>query len=201
MFGEHNTPPGSAVHKTFKRTGRPLVVPLPPAARAVVERLAAEHLTGPLFRTAGGLPWTNSRLPGAVNRAAKKVGLAGRFMAYSCRHTFATAKLEAGQVDGEGKIGVSLLRSRMNAGVGAAGALHPNGGVEHAAEGGLEDGLHCRGVGLRLPSGVTRSKVLKREENAHGQEGRLVLGVVQGCSGGRNSSSTRLFPDSTKPSS
>ena len=99
LFADWNTAEGSAVHKTFKATGRPLVVPLPDAAREIVHRLAAEYPTGPLFRTPTGLPWTDLRLANTVLHYAKRAGLKGRFTAYSCRHTRATALLEAGHSD------------------------------------------------------------------------------------------------------
>lgn len=99
LFADWNTEPGSAVHKTFKATGRPLVVPLTDAARAVVLRLIDRHQIGPLFRTPTGLPWTDMRLANTVLHYAKRAGLKGRFTAYSCRHTRATALLEAGHSD------------------------------------------------------------------------------------------------------
>lgn len=99
LFADWNSEEGSAVHKTFKATGRPLVVPLTDAARAVVLRLIQTHPTGPIFRTPTGLPWTDLRLANTVLHYAKRAGLKGRFTAYSCRHTRATALLEAGHSD------------------------------------------------------------------------------------------------------
>jgi integrase len=99
IFTDTNTEPGSPVHKTFKQTGRPLVVPLTDTARDVVRRLAKKYPEGPLFRTPTGLPWTAIRLANTVLHYAKQAGLDGRFTAYSCRHTRATALLEAGHTD------------------------------------------------------------------------------------------------------
>lgn len=99
LFADWNTEPGSAVHKTFKATGRPLVVPLTDAARAVVLRLIDTHPVGAIFRTPTGLPWTEVRLASTVLHYSKRAGLKGRFTAYSCRHTRATALLEAGHSD------------------------------------------------------------------------------------------------------
>lgn len=99
IFADWNTEPGSAVHKTFKATGRPLVVPLTDAAREVVLRLIDRHPVGAIFRTPTGLPWTDLRLANTVLHYAKRAGLKGRFTAYSCRHTRATALLEAGHSD------------------------------------------------------------------------------------------------------
>lgn len=99
IFADWNTEAGSAVHKTFKATGRPLVVPLTDAAREVVLKLIDKNPTGPIFRTPTGLPWTELRLANTVLHYAKRAGLRGRFTAYSCRHTRATALLEAGHSD------------------------------------------------------------------------------------------------------
>ncbi|OWK35509.1 tyrosine-type recombinase/integrase [Fimbriiglobus ruber] len=99
MFADWNTEAGSAVHKTFKQTGRPLVVPLTDAARVIVHRLAEKYPDGPIFRTPTGLPWTDLRLANTVLHYAKRAGLKGRFTAYSCRHTRATALLEQGHSD------------------------------------------------------------------------------------------------------
>jgi integrase len=100
-FGAHNTSPGSGTHKTFKKTGRALIVPLPDAARTVCQRLKQERPTGPLFRTPQGLPWNKHRLANLILHYAKRAGLEGRFMAYSCRHSRATALLEDGVSDSD----------------------------------------------------------------------------------------------------
>lgn len=96
MLAGHNTDPTSAVHKTFKKTGRPLVIPLPEKARVIVLRLAARYPHGPLFRTSTGLPWSDVRLATLIGHYAKRAGLRGRFTAYSCRHSRITSRLEAG---------------------------------------------------------------------------------------------------------
>lgn len=101
VFDGHNTPDGSSVHKAFKRTGRALVVPLSDAARDVCLRLAQKHPEGPLFRTARGDAWNKLRIANTVRHYAKRAGLEGRFMAYSCRHSRATTLLEAGLSDGD----------------------------------------------------------------------------------------------------
>lgn len=99
VFDAHNTPDASSVHKTFKKTGRALIVPLPDAARDVCVRLREKRPAGPLFLTARGLPWNKLRLANTVRHYAKRAGLEGRFMAYSCRHSRATSLLEAGVAD------------------------------------------------------------------------------------------------------
>jgi integrase len=99
VFGDWNTDPNSAVHKTFKRTGRALVVPLSNVALDVCKKLAARHPTGPLFRTAKGQPWDAVNLATRIGHYTKKAGLEGRFMAYASRHTKATQMLERGELD------------------------------------------------------------------------------------------------------
>jgi integrase len=99
LFADWNTDEDSAVHKTFKQTGRPLVVPLTDRAKEICLRLSMINPTGPLFRTPKGLTWTDTRLANTVLHFTKRAGLQGRFTAYSCRHTRATALLEAGHSD------------------------------------------------------------------------------------------------------
>jgi site-specific recombinase XerD len=99
VLDQHNTPPGSSVHKTFKKTGRAIIIPLSDAARTICLRLKLKHSDGPLFRTARGLPWTKHRLANIVLHYAKRAGLKGKFMPYSARHSRATALLEAGVPD------------------------------------------------------------------------------------------------------
>lgn len=100
-FDKHNTPDGSSVHKAYKKTNRALHVPLSDAARDVCVRLREKRPTGPLFLTSRGLPWNPSRIANIVRHYAKRAGLEGRFMAYSCRHTKATKMLEARKTDHE----------------------------------------------------------------------------------------------------
>lgn len=101
VFADWNTDSESAVHKTFKRTGRPLVIPLPDPVREVVLRLAEVRPEGPLFLSPRGKAWTAVSLANMVAHYAKRAGLDGRFTAYSCRHSRATALLEAGVSDVE----------------------------------------------------------------------------------------------------
>lgn len=86
-------------HKTAKRKGVPLVVPLPGQAREVVARLAKAHPTGPLFRNSAGKGWASQNIYDTTARYAAKAGLGDRFTPYSCRHTRATRLLEAGVSD------------------------------------------------------------------------------------------------------
>jgi integrase len=86
-------------HKTAKKTGLALVIPLPDAARDICLRLKAKYPEGPLFRTTTGLPWDKHRLSNLVKHYAKRAGLKGRLVAYSGRHSKATHLLEAGVSD------------------------------------------------------------------------------------------------------
>ncbi|WP_020474146.1 tyrosine-type recombinase/integrase [Zavarzinella formosa] len=101
LFADWNTPAGSAVHKTFAKTGRPLVVPLTDAAKEICLGLARKRPEGELFRSPTGLPWTDVRLATLIMHYAKRAGLEGRFTAYSCRHTRATTLLEQGHSDSD----------------------------------------------------------------------------------------------------
>ncbi len=96
FFADWNTDPDQEVHKTFKRTGRPLVVPLPSPAHDIVAKLKVRYPTGRLFRTSRGMDWDAGRLSNIVRHYAKRAGLTGRFTPYSCRHTRATVLLEQG---------------------------------------------------------------------------------------------------------
>ncbi|HEY7330178.1 MAG TPA: site-specific integrase [Gemmataceae bacterium] len=82
-------------HKTFRTTGRPLVVPLTPKVVEICRRLMEQHPTGKLFRTKNGLSWTKVNLSARVNFIAKKLGMEGRLMTYSARHSRATHLLES----------------------------------------------------------------------------------------------------------
>jgi integrase len=102
QFDDTNAAPGSPPHKTFNRTGRPLIVPLPDAAKEVVLKLVARRPHGPLFLSPGlGQPWTAVRLANLVMHYSRRAGLKGRFMAYACRHSKATNMLEAGRTHAE----------------------------------------------------------------------------------------------------
>jgi hypothetical protein len=72
VFAEHNTPAEAVVHKTFKRTGQALTVPLSDRAKEIVLRLARENPTGPLFRSPRGHAWTTQLLASTIRNHAKK---------------------------------------------------------------------------------------------------------------------------------
>jgi integrase len=79
------------VHKTARRTGKDRVIYLNADLRAMVERLSLKYPTGPLFRNRDGRPWTNSSVHLMLKRLRTRLKLAaGKMIAYSYRHTFAT---------------------------------------------------------------------------------------------------------------
>jgi integrase len=86
------------LHKTGKKTGRPLVVPLPPVVVGLCRKLAAKYPEGPLFRTAKGEPWYPAKLASRLLWYKKKLNLPD-LVAYGYRHTVATDLLEAGVED------------------------------------------------------------------------------------------------------
>lgn len=75
-----------AEHKTAGKTGRPRVVYFPPAAWAVVERRAAEHRDGPLFRTGVGTAISVARANQQLKRMCVAAGVRP-FVPYDLRHT------------------------------------------------------------------------------------------------------------------
>jgi integrase len=104
IFDEHNSQPGTSVHKTFKRTGRPLIVSLTPPLVELCKKLAAEHPEGPLFRTRRGRAWTPNAIEKRFRRwrrilAEKGQELPERLYAYCYRHQLATDLLERGESD------------------------------------------------------------------------------------------------------
>ena len=87
----HDAEPPDYVHKTARRTGKDRVIYLNSDLRAMIERLSLKYPTGPLFRNRDGRPWTNSSVYLMLKRLRTKLNLtAGKMIAYSYRHTFAT---------------------------------------------------------------------------------------------------------------
>jgi integrase len=76
-------------HKTAKSTGRPRVIFLNEAMRAMMERLKENGCTH-VFLNTEGKPWTKSALQQQVWRIKTKLGLADDLCAYLCRHGFGT---------------------------------------------------------------------------------------------------------------
>lgn len=98
VFGGWNTAPGSAVHKTYLKTGQPLVVPLTPAVYDLCCRLADEYPEGPLFRTKKGEAWNATKLASRLLWYKKKLNLE-KVILYGYRHTVATDLLLRGESD------------------------------------------------------------------------------------------------------
>lgn len=103
IYAEWNTPPDSLAHKTAKKTGRPLVVPLTDGVADLCRKLKAQLPDGderPLFRTASGEPWDAQKLANRLRWYKKKLGLTN-VICYGYRHTLATDLLEQGVPDAE----------------------------------------------------------------------------------------------------
>jgi integrase len=78
------------LHKTAQKTEKDRVINLTPALVTLIERLIGRHPTGYLFRNRDGEQWTNSAFFLMLKRRRNKLGLKGKMIAYSYRHTFAT---------------------------------------------------------------------------------------------------------------
>ncbi len=85
-------------HKTAKKTGRPRVVYLNEAMRAMMTGLKGNDSQF-VFLNTEGRPWTMSALRQQVWRIKKKLSLADDVCAYLCRHGFGTRAILSG-VDG-----------------------------------------------------------------------------------------------------
>lgn len=87
-------PPGE--QKTGEKTGKPRVIYLTAKAKEIVERMAAAHPSGPIFRNARGNPWDRN----SINRRFRRGRKSGRFppglTMYAMRHSYATSALRAG---------------------------------------------------------------------------------------------------------
>jgi integrase len=83
-------------HKTVKKIRRPRVVFLVPALVELCRQLVARYPTGPLFRNARGQAWTRNAIRCRFRRLRQRLNLGPGVVAYSYRHTFTTAGLEAG---------------------------------------------------------------------------------------------------------
>jgi integrase len=80
-------------HKTRSKTGRPLVVYLPPTLQEITRKLMRAHPTGPLFRNEQGNPWKKDTVSQKFRRLRDRLGLPKEIVSYSYRHTFATEAL------------------------------------------------------------------------------------------------------------
>lgn len=87
-------------HKTAKRTGRPRVVYLSPAALELTTRLMAKNPEGSIFRSyRGGKPWTRNAVRQRFKRLRQKFPQLAGVVAYTYRSSFATDALEKGIPD------------------------------------------------------------------------------------------------------
>lgn len=82
-------------HKTRKKTGAPLVVPLSPCLQTLT-RILSEHRESRLFLNDRGTPWTKDSAALRLRRLRQELGITG-VVSYSYRHTFATDALLANQ--------------------------------------------------------------------------------------------------------
>jgi len=82
--------PEGYVHKTARKTEKDRILYLTPELVELVERLIVRQPTGYLFRNRDGEQWTDSAFYLMLKRRRKKLGLKGKMIAYSYRHTFAT---------------------------------------------------------------------------------------------------------------
>jgi integrase len=80
-------------HKTFKKTGRPLIIPLTTPALELLRHLAARHPSGPLFRTARGRPMSAHFISVGFTKLKERCNLSGNVIPYGFRHTVATELL------------------------------------------------------------------------------------------------------------
>jgi integrase len=81
-------------HKTAKKTGKPRVVYLTPAALELTKRLVEKHPEGPLFRgPRGGRPFTRNNIRCRFRRLREKLPHLAHFVCYNLRHTYATQAL------------------------------------------------------------------------------------------------------------
>jgi integrase len=86
-------------HKTSRKTGKPMVVPLTQVVVDLCKGLAEKYQEGPLFRTKKGQPWNPQKLASRILWYKKKLGV--DVIAYGYRHTVATDLLEKGVPDAE----------------------------------------------------------------------------------------------------
>lgn len=104
VFDEHNTDAGSSVHKSYKKTGRALIVPLTPTVVTLCNELVKKYPEGRLFRTRRGRPWR----PGYIIKrfilwrqklVEEGVEMPDTIFAYCYRHQLGTYLLEQGESD------------------------------------------------------------------------------------------------------
>jgi integrase len=93
-------------HKSYARTRKARVIPLPWHAYFVVWRAAQRFAAGPIFRNQDGEPWTKDAVHNQVWRLRRRTGMGPELVAYALRHGFATRLLEA---TGDLALGAAVL--------------------------------------------------------------------------------------------
>jgi integrase len=88
-----------ARHKTARKTGTPLKIPMTTVFRELLKELCAKYPEGPIFRTIRGEPWQSQYISEVVGRLRKQVGMTERLTPYNYRHNTATQLLLAGVPD------------------------------------------------------------------------------------------------------
>jgi integrase len=88
---------GMYVHKTARKTGKDRVIFLAEPLAEMVEKLACKHPTGPLFRNRDGGAWNDQAVYEMLRRLRKRLGLTGKMVPYSYRHSYATRWLLSGR--------------------------------------------------------------------------------------------------------
>lgn len=82
-------------HKTFHKTGKPIVVYLHPCLSTLTKVLIAARPSGELFLNSQGRPWAADGIVRQMSRLRERIGLPKDRVLYSYRHTFATNALLA----------------------------------------------------------------------------------------------------------
>lgn len=84
-------------HKTVEKTGKPLVVYLPPCLQTLTKILLESRPKGLLFRNSRGVAWKSDTVTQRMERLRTKLDLPDGTVAYLYRHSMATDALLAGQ--------------------------------------------------------------------------------------------------------
>lgn len=135
-------------HKTARKTGRALIIPLTEVALEIVMRLSHQFPDGPIFRTVRGAPLTGKNLSAAFKDLKKKLKLPGNPILYGIRHTVATELLLADVPDAK----VAFILGHANTSMLYHHYGHLDAGVKQIAEE-MEKALNrCSAHATELPS-------------------------------------------------
>jgi integrase len=88
-----------ARHKTVRKTGTSIKIPMTGALREMLLELCQKYPVGPIFRTTRGKPWKANYISELVMRLRKRIGMTTRATPYGYRHTVATQLLMNGVPD------------------------------------------------------------------------------------------------------